>query len=131
MYKVKDKLKEARSANGFSQQQMANMLRIERSTYSSYEKGKTEPTYSIGMKIATILKVNPSWLLTDDAAPTYFRSDTIFDMAFEKRRKAKMGELEKEEREVVAYYRMFKLLGKDEDLMNFIKKELDEGEPEE
>ncbi len=132
MYRAKDKLKDARVANGFSQQQMADLLNIERSTYAAYEKGKTEPTYSIGIKIAHILKVDDSWLMTDERVRYVLRSDTVFSRRNTERDYGdKMGDLEKDEREFVAYYRMMKLLGKGEDLKDFIQKELSQGENEE
>ncbi len=41
---LKDKLREYRTNCGFSQQQVAEMLNMHRSTYSYYETGKTEPS---------------------------------------------------------------------------------------
>ena len=130
MYKAKDKLKDARVANGFSQQQMADLLHIERATYAAYEKGKTEPAYSIGIKISQILKVDDTWLLVDDHMNYVLRSESAYDQFFRKDRSATMGELDKDEREFVAFYRMMKLMGKSEELKEFIHKELAEGENE-
>lgn len=131
MYRAKDKLKDARVANGFSQQQMADLLRIERATYAAYEKGKTEPTYSIGIKISQILKVDDTWLLVDEPINYVLRSESVYDQFYRMDRKATMGELDKDEREFVAFYRMMKLMGKSEELKEFIQKELAEGENEE
>ena len=41
-----------------------------------------------------------------------------------------MGDLDKDEREFVAFYRMMKLMGKSQELREFIQKELSEGENE-
>ena len=41
---LKQKLKEYRIKCGFSQQQVADVLNMHRSTYSYYESGKTEPS---------------------------------------------------------------------------------------
>ncbi len=132
MYRAKDKLKEARVANGFSQQQMADLLNIERSTYAAYEKGKTEPTYSIGIKLAHILKVDDSWLMTDERTRYVLRSDSVFSSKNNSKDYGDtMGELDRDEREFVAYYRMMKLMGKSEELKSFIQNELAQGENEE
>ena len=131
MYKAKDKLKDARVANGFSQQQMADLLHIERATYAAYEKGKTEPSYSIGIKISQILKVDDTWLLFDEPVNYVLRSESVYDQMYIKDRGATMGYLDRDEREFVAFYRMMKLMGKSEELKEFIQKELSEGENEE
>lgn len=131
MYKAMDKLKEARIANGFSQQQMADLLHIERATYAAYEKGKTEPTYSIGIKISQILKVDDTWLLVDEPISYVLHSESVFDQRYRKDRGDTMGDLDKDEREFVAFYRLMKLMGKSEELKEFIQKELAEGEKEE
>ena len=132
MYKAQDKLKDARVANGFSQQQMADLLNIERSTYAAYEKGKTEPTYSIAVKLAQILKVDDSWLLTDERTRYVLRSDSVFSRRNNSRDYGDtMGDLDKDEREFVAYYRMMKLVGKSDELKSFIQNELAQGENKE
>ena len=38
-------LRELRKKNGYTQQQMADILNISRSTYTYYETGKSEPSY--------------------------------------------------------------------------------------
>lgn len=131
MYRAKDKLKDARVANGFSQQQMADLLLIERATYAAYEKGKTEPPYSIGIKMSQILKVEDSWLLFDEPVSYMLRSESVFDQKNCRRDHGDtMGDLDKDEREFVAFYRMMKLMGKSQELREFIQKELSEGENE-
>lgn len=62
MLQICSNIKQAREAKGFSQQKMADLMGIERSTYKNWED-KTEPSLSILKTIATILEVPAASLL--------------------------------------------------------------------
>lgn len=51
-----EKLVDLRKRRGFSQEKMAKMLEISRSTYSGYENGYFKPPIDIAVKIKRILK---------------------------------------------------------------------------
>lgn len=63
---LKDTLKACRVACDLSQQQVADILNIHRSTYSYYELGKTEPSLDNIRKIAAIYGVSLNELLEVD-----------------------------------------------------------------
>lgn len=65
-------LRQSREEAGLTQQQVAEMLKIERSTYSYYENGKTTPSCSFVLKISRIL--NMDYRIFMDII-----SETIFD----------------------------------------------------
>ncbi len=56
-------LKYYRHENGLTQQQVADRLKIERSTYTYYETGKTKPDINTLIKIAKVFNVNYTKLL--------------------------------------------------------------------
>ena len=60
------RLKRIRNCNDFTQQQVADILNIDRSTYSYYETGKTEPNHETTIKLAKIFNVSIEELLTGE-----------------------------------------------------------------
>ena len=60
---VAEKLRRYREACVLSQKQVADALNIERSTYTKYETGDTEPNLNTIVKIAAIYNVSPTELL--------------------------------------------------------------------
>lgn len=111
-----DYLREYRKKMGFTQQEIAKILGIERSTYAYYETGKTQiPT----MKLHTLAK-----LYAVDLNDFFdFESGiTLNASEKEKSEKTEVGKLSKEERELLAKVR---LLGSDikrEELYEFLEK---------
>ncbi len=63
---LKEKLKEYRVLCGYSQQQLADVLNIHRSTYSYYELGKTEPSLDNIRTLAMVFGVSLNELLEVD-----------------------------------------------------------------
>ncbi|MDE5984464.1 MAG: helix-turn-helix domain-containing protein [Eubacterium sp.] len=62
----KDKIKYLRKKQNYTQQQVADILGIDRSTYSFYEIGKTRPKLEMLKSLAKIFKVSVDDLLDDD-----------------------------------------------------------------
>ncbi|MDE6767542.1 MAG: helix-turn-helix domain-containing protein, partial [Eubacterium sp.] len=61
-----DKIKYLRKKQNYTQQQVADILGIDRSTYSFYEIGKTRPKLEMLKSLAKIFKVSVDDLLDDD-----------------------------------------------------------------
>ena len=102
-----ERLRHFREACALSQQQVANALNIERSTYTRYELGKTEPNLSSVVKLSAIYNISPTELLPmleaeDDSASRL--KDTV-------QSNSPIFQLSKDERGLVALYRA---LNKDE-----------------
>lgn len=64
-----DNLKIARALSGLTQQQVADLTGIARSTYTLYESGKREPTVEGIKKIAKALNVTGDFLLGLEEIP--------------------------------------------------------------
>lgn len=58
------RLKAAREAAGLTQENVAQMLHIHRTTYTKYECDKTEPPMEILIELVNILEVSVNTLLT-------------------------------------------------------------------
>ncbi len=58
-----DNLKYFREQNSLTQQEVANKLKIERSTYCCYERGKTEPNIKNLLKLCKIFNIDCNALL--------------------------------------------------------------------
>ena len=118
------KLKEFRDRCNFSQQMVAECLNIDRSTYSYYESGRTEPSIDNLKKIARLFGVGVNELLevSDDkeAAPVGILRDSGIDdpnsplkeyetedsVKLDKRIGSKVGDLSREEQRLIMRFRM-------------------------
>jgi transcriptional regulator with XRE-family HTH domain len=102
-----ERLRHFREACALSQQQVANALNIERSTYTRYELGKTEPNLSSVVKLSAIYNISPTELLpmleAEDGSASRLK-DTV-------QANSPIFQLSKDERGLVALYRA---LSKDE-----------------
>lgn len=58
-----EKLRMLREKQGFTQQQVANALGIDRSTYTYYEMGRCQPHLSTFKKLARLYQVSTDELL--------------------------------------------------------------------
>ena len=58
-----------RKLAGLTQQQVADRLNLNRTTYTKYETGASEPSIEILKALAVILEVDVSLLLTDEMDP--------------------------------------------------------------
>lgn len=58
-----DHLRDLRKAMGYTQQDMADMLNISRSTYTYYETGKSQPSFQNLKKLCEILEVDYNTIL--------------------------------------------------------------------
>jgi len=65
MYPTKfhEKLKQARTEAGYTQQQVADILHIGRSTLANYEMGRIEPNLETLARLADFYCVSVDWLL--------------------------------------------------------------------
>ncbi len=101
MKSIARKLKKFRENIGYTQQQMADALNIERSTYAYYETGKTSPSIDTIMRIKDILNVSLEDLLESEGKTTAKISDFPSDRStFDK-----VYELNKKEKSLVSLYR--------------------------
>lgn len=63
-------LKKIREERNLTQQAMADMLQIQRPTYTRYETGEREPDFETVLKIAELLSVSTDFLLGKTDMPS-------------------------------------------------------------
>ncbi len=59
-------LKALRKNAGMSQEQVADLIFVQRTSYSGYERGKTEASFECLIRISNLFKVNLDTLLRRD-----------------------------------------------------------------
>lgn len=106
------RLRKFRKENGYSQSHIANVLGIERSTYTYYETGKTVPVIFDLMRLADLYDTSMDDLLgfhADQSDPLAF-GDPRQPVRTAVRRKERylsevVQDLSSEERQLLAFYR--------------------------
>ena len=95
---VGEKLRELRESYDLTQGQVAEALNINRSSYTSYEIGRSQPNLDAVVKLAHIFKVPPEYLLPQDSQ----ESLSLRDIA---RGDSLLQTLSKDERGLIVLYR--------------------------
>ncbi len=100
-----------------TQQQVADVLHIDRSTYAYYERGTTEPDLKALKKLASIFNVDPTLLLPDEDGRIAVRVSDVTEPAEEEiteqreeavldPRDPRIYTLSKEEKALLVQYRV-------------------------
>ena len=66
-----------RKKAGLTQEEIANIIHIERSTYAYYEIGKTTPSYKVIEALCNLYQVTADWLLF--GKPIFDNEKTLCD----------------------------------------------------
>lgn len=115
-----DRLKIARKACGLTQQQVSELLGVDRSTYAYYELGVSSPSLDRAMKLASMFHVEIDWLFRDDESEEkktdkWSAPETVLE-ALAQIKEMKITELSKDERALVSLYRLASKDGHQDDL---------------
>ena len=130
---VAQRLKAARQACKLTQGQVAEILGIDRSAYTYYETGKTSPSLTNLLRLASVFEVDVAWLLGENKSEEHSHFLSAGDDVFALRREigeSRMSELSREERQIVAFYRAMKGEGKEQALMEAFRRVRDSEAPE-
>lgn len=128
MSRLSSLLKYYREKSDLSQQQIANVLNIDRSTYTYYETGKTVPSAATIIKISKILNVDYVEFFScvnDEMYSETYVSDVKSYMSRKSDKKKssdkniKIYDLSKDEQELLMRYRVLDADGK-ESIMDMI-----------
>ncbi len=95
----KHNLKELREDRNLTQQQVANVLNVSRSTYTYYEIGRSEPSYESLPKIAKIFNISIDSLLMSESV---LRSPTP---PYKPSKSMSVDALKNDEQDVIINYR--------------------------
>lgn len=123
------KLKYYRESCELSQQQIANALNVDRSTYTYYETGKTTPSASTLLKLAKILNV-PCSIFLESINQELDLNSLVADSVYNKKSRdttrsyesdEKIYDLSKEEKDILIAYRVLNKSGQ-EKAQEYLKK---------
>lgn len=116
---LNQRLKRFRIASGLTQQQVADVLNLDRSTYAYYEAGKTTPDIKSVNKLLKIFNIT-YYELVDEPDPTVELADGGLKEKDEDIEAMHIYELSKAEKQLVINYRMLSLK-QQEDLLTSLK----------
>lgn len=117
---LSEQLKIIRKANKFTQQGLADAIGIERSTYASYETGRTKPDVVLLSRIAKVFDVSSDFILEIDTTVPLNVED--ISVQYKKKSGNKLvSTLSKEEKNVLAKYRLLSD-NKKAELVDFLEK---------
>lgn len=109
---LSEQLRTIRKANRYTQQQVSDILNIERSTYASYETGRNRPDVALLQNFSKIFNVTVDFILSINPKDEIIVYDEI--VAYKKRNNGVLlSELSKDEREIIGLYRLCDDEGKD------------------
>lgn len=102
--KLNDRLRHFRTMSGLTQQQVADVLGLDRSTYAYYESGKTTPDIKSVSKLLKLFNISYNELMEE----TECASTKVNDSAVEEDEDEKLHiyELSKVEKRLVIYFRV-------------------------
>lgn len=103
--RINERLRELRIKSGYTQNQIAKILNIDRSTYSYYEIGKTMPDISVLLTLAKIFNISINELLADETSPHAVADGGGMDYVRGKKNSSHIYELSPREKELVGIFR--------------------------
>lgn len=108
--RLNEKLRTLREKCGFTQEQVAKVLNVDRSSYTYYETGKTEPSISSLIKLANMFKVGVDELLDNSAGSVNVLHDSdrkrrIAPAKVAENNTSHIYDLEKDEKQLLCYFR--------------------------
>ncbi|MBQ6569703.1 MAG: helix-turn-helix domain-containing protein [Clostridia bacterium] len=100
---LNETLKKLRVKCGYTQQDMANVLKIDRSTYTYYETGKTSPSIKTIVKLKHVFNVDYDYLLEGDPS----KIDAVAEKKTSYKKKGEsLYDLDKKERTMLLNFRL-------------------------
>lgn len=102
---LNEQLRLIRKFNGYTQQQIADILEIDRSTYASYEIGRNRPDIAVLQNFAKIFKVTVDYILNLTEDSVYRLRDDTNDFNRDIHRNLLLSELSADEKMLIGTYR--------------------------
>ncbi len=119
---VIERLKSARKACCFTQQQVADLIGVDRSTYAYYELGTTTPSLDKLILLADVFKTDIDWFIGTDIRKNVWSSPENVLSLKQQIKERQLGELSKDERKLVGLYRLALKNGNDKTLIDTLFK---------
>lgn len=126
-----ERLKAARKECKLTQQQVADILGIDRSTYAYYELGVSNPSIENLIALSAVFKTDINWLIGADRGDDAFRSPENEFSLVKAVKEKQMTELSKDERQIVALYRIAGVYGNCDNIFRVLKEAAEKSDDEE
>jgi transcriptional regulator with XRE-family HTH domain len=121
---INERLRELRIKSGYTQVQIAEILNIDRSTYSYYEIGKTTPDVTVLITLAKVFNIPIENLLSDEGSQEIVSdSELKTNYIRSKKNSSHIYELSSDERILVRAFRSCSVEGQKK-IMAYIKNML-------
>ena len=117
---IAKRIKAARTECKLTQQQVADVLGIDRSTYAYYETGTNKPSIEILVRLAAIYNTEFSWLAGADRDNNSWNENEPELNIIAAVKEKQITDLSKNERKLVAIYRAAGQIDKDRDLISML-----------
>ncbi len=113
---IAERLKAARKECKLTQQQVADILKLDRSTYSYYELGTINPSIEALKTLTAVYKVDMDWLVGNVPPEDCCHESSSVIEKLRTVKDSNMSQLSKDERKFVALLRMARAIGRDDGL---------------
>ena len=123
---LNQRLKHFRTSSGLTQQQVADVLGLDRSTYAYYESGKTTPDIKSVNKLLKIFNISYYELMEEPDPTTLTVSDPDAESDREDVDKIRIYDLSKMEKRLITYFRVLSS-NQQKDLLESISPDAFEG----
>ncbi|MCL2195066.1 MAG: helix-turn-helix transcriptional regulator [Oscillospiraceae bacterium] len=98
-------IKQLRRRNGLTQQQVADFLHIDRSTYAYYESGRTKISVEALLHLARLYQITLGQIVGENAPAEVLADDTDYSTALIDDSIVRFAQLNREEQYLVILYR--------------------------
>jgi len=98
-------LRKLRKENGLTQQQVADFLHLDRSTYAYYESGRTKINIDILIRLARFFQVSLASLVGEEVHTEQFSDDTTAETLLVNDSVSRFAQLSREEQYLIILYR--------------------------
>ena len=121
---ISERIKAARKECKLTQQQVADVLGLDRSTYSYYELGHLKPSVEVVVRLSALFNVDIEWLTGADRAEDALHSPDYGIELIRAVKEKNITELSRTERKFVALLRAASAIDKDKDIYDILKSVL-------
>jgi len=98
-------LRKLRKENGLTQQQVADFLHLDRSTYAYYESGRTKINIDILIRLARFFQVSLASLVGEEVHAEQFSDETNAETLLVNDSVSRFAQLSREEQYLIILYR--------------------------
>lgn len=119
---IMDRLKAARNECKMTQQQVADILGIDRSTYAYYELGVSTPPLESLLILAAVFNTTVNWFYGYETKVDVCCAPETPLQLLQAVKELNMSELSGDERQIVALYRIAEASGNTDDLFELLRK---------